>query len=91
MATYEQEQIPPESEFMNHILEQSKNEFQLQQQKLLSEIQKKSRQELNNPDHLPPIQQVANMGFPMELVLQAYQSVGDDVPKMIDYIYKILD
>jgi hypothetical protein len=27
MASYEQEQQPPESEFMNHILEQSKNEY----------------------------------------------------------------
>jgi hypothetical protein len=38
MATFEQEQVPPESEFMNHILEQSKNEYQLQQQQLLQDI-----------------------------------------------------
>lgn len=90
MATYEQEQIPAESEFMNHLLKQSQNEYQLQQQKLLQDIQLQSKQQYSNPHGLPPIKQVANMGFPMELVLKAYQNVGDDVPKMIDYIYKEL-
>ena len=90
MMTFEQEQVPPDSQFMKHILEQSKNEYQLKQEKILRDIKQSSRQQFANPGNLPPIQQVANMGFPMELVLKAYQDVGDDVPTMIEYIYKSL-
>jgi len=88
MQSYKQESNKmSEEEIMQQIMEESKNQYMKEQDDLMSQIQKKTAPIGSN---LPPIQQVANMGFPMELVLTAYSQVGDDVQTMIDYIYNNL-
>lgn len=97
MKTYNEEKMMHnEEEIYKQVLEASKAD----EDEILKKVMEESKKEANldfgfqsqeGDDSLPPIQQVANMGYPMELVLQAYAAVGDDVPTMISYIYKLLN
>lgn len=91
MKTLQNEDKNAGSIVFDHILEQTKNEYELEDEKLLKKIQDESKKEIVNPDNLSSIQIVVNMGFPIELVMRAYQDVGDDCATMLDYIYKILE
>lgn len=42
-------------------------------------------------EEAPGITSLVEMGYPIELALQAYQNVGSDPIKMINYINQILD
>ena len=41
--------------------------------------------------NLSALEQVTNLGFPVELVFKALEAVGPDTEKMVDYIYKSLN
>lgn len=91
MATYEQEISPPENVLYEDILQESQKLYQLEQEKLIKEIESQSKKEIIPEKKLTPIEQVVNMGFPIELVLRAYENVGNDPAVMLEYIYKMLD
>lgn len=87
-----------EEALLKKVLEESKNDDD--EDEIMKKVMEESKKEAGlglgaghqeTDDSLPPIQQMANMGYPMELVLQAYAAVGDDVPTMINYIYKLLN
>ena len=92
MESYKQEaEKLSEEEIMRQIMKESKNAYMKEQDEIMKDIQEKSMADgMDQEPSIPPIQQVANMGFPMEMVLKAYSVVGDDVQKMIDYIYNTL-
>ena len=92
MESYNQElQKNNEEEIMKQIMKESEKQFADEQEKIMERIRTESREQWQAPKKLPPIQQVVNMGFPMELALKAYNEVGDDVPTMISYIYEALN
>lgn len=90
MTTLETEENP-DSIVLKQLLEESKKEFEEQEKQKLQEIQNQSLHEANITPKKFPIQQVVELGFPIELATAAYLNVGDDVEKMVEYIYKQLD
>lgn len=91
MKTLESERLKQnEEEIYKQVIEASKTEEEELLKKVLEESKKDFPSYPEPQKEVPPIQQVADMGYPMELVLQAYANVGDDVEKMLDYIFKIL-
>lgn len=84
----EAEKMPvfDEEEMLRKVLEESKKEAR--ENGIFSSI---DTPKIEEKEGVPPVQQVVDMGYPMVLALQAYNSVGDNVPTMIDYIEKILN
>ena len=41
--------------------------------------------------NLSALEQVTNLGFPIELAFKALEAVGPDTEKMVDFIYKSLN
>ena len=58
----------------------------------IKEISQKENSEYSQSQEqtIPSVKAVTDMGYPIELVLEAYQMVGSDPMDMINYINQIL-
>jgi len=75
-----------EDDLVNLIINESRMEQEKENDLLLNMVLKESKINSEDPLLNPVIQEVVHLGFPIDLVIQAYSIVGDDPNAIVNFI-----